>query len=261
MTSQITVKSTISTTVPAQTQTVVSHESSSAVAAIPSSAEIISAPAAPKTLTIYSSVVATITSCAADVTNCPASSTVKSTSFYAVGTTVSSESVPAVTGPSEVAPATTTPAVVPSSTQPMTTITYSSVMTVPATYTAGESQGAPVPSSSVTSTIHMTLTVPQVQFITATVNGKPSVGLSYPSAVPATTTSEAAATTPVAGAATPAVSAASSGFAPHSSTLASTYNTPALPTGSPISYTGAGAKVGGSFAGLALGAIAAIFVL
>ncbi|KEQ82674.1 hypothetical protein M438DRAFT_245367, partial [Aureobasidium pullulans EXF-150] len=106
-----------------------------AVAAIPSSAEITSAPAAPKTLTIYSSVVATITSCAADVTNCPASSTVKSTSFYAVGTTVSSESVPAVTGPSEVAPATTTPAVVPSSTQPMTTITYSSVMTVPATYT------------------------------------------------------------------------------------------------------------------------------
>ncbi|KAG9661550.1 hypothetical protein KCU64_g2493, partial [Aureobasidium melanogenum] len=265
ITSQITIKSTISTTVPAQTQTVVSPESSSADAVMPSSAAMTSAPAAPKTLTIYSSVVATITSCAPDVTNCPASSTIQTTSFYAVGTTVSEmPEVPAVT--SEAAPATTAPAV-SSSTQPMTTITYSSELVVPATYTAGESQGATIPNSKITSTIHRTLTVPQVQFITETVGGKPTVGLTYPSAVPATTTSEAAMpTSPVAGAATPAVSApagsaASSGFAPKSSTLASTYNIPAMPTGSPISYTGAGAKVGGSFAGLGLAAVAAIFVL
>lgn len=227
---------------------------------MPSSAAVTSAPAGPKTLTIYSSVVATITSCAPDVTNCPAT---QKTSFYAVGTTVSEVSnVPAVTGP-----ATTAPAVVASSsTQPMTTITYSSELVVPATYTAGESQGATIPNSKITSTIHKTLTVPQVQFITETVGGKPTVGLTYPSAVPATTTSEAMPTSPVAGAATPAVSApagsaASSGFAPKSSTLASTYNIPAMPTGSPISYTGAGAKVGGSFAGLGLAAVAAIFVL
>ncbi|KAH0134273.1 hypothetical protein KCU66_g1014, partial [Aureobasidium melanogenum] len=265
ITSQITIKSTISTTVPAQTQTVVSPESSSADAVMPSSAATTSAPAVPKTLTIYSSVVATITSCAPDVTNCPVSSTIQTTSFYAVGTTVSEmPEVPAVT--SEAAPATTAPAV-SSSTQPMTTITYSSELVVPATYTAGESQGATIPNSKITSTIHRTLTVPQVQFITETVGGKPTVGLTYPSAVPATTTSEAAMpTSPIAGAATPAVSApagsaASSGFAPKSSTLASTYNVPAMPTGSPISYTGAGAKVGGSFAGLGLAAVAAIFVL
>lgn len=263
ITSEITVKSTISTTVPAQTQTVVSPESSSAGAVMPSSAAVTSALAGPKTLTIYSSVVATITSCAPDVTNCPASSTMETTSFYAVGTTVSEvPNVPAVTGP-----ATTAPAVVSSSsTQPMTTITYSSELVVPATYTAGESQGATIPNSKITSTIHKTLTVPQVQFITETVGGKPTIGLTYPSAVPATTTAEAMPTSPVAGAATPAVSApagsaASSGFAPKSSTLASTYNIPAMPTGSPISYTGAGAKVGGSFAGLCLAAVAAIFVL
>ncbi|CAD0082375.1 unnamed protein product, partial [Aureobasidium vineae] len=260
ITSQITIKSTISTTVPAQTQTVVSPEFSSADAVMPSSAAVTSAPQAPKTLTIYSSVVVTITSCAPDVTNCPASSTIKSTSFYAVGTTVSE--APIVPGPSEVAPATTAPAVVSSSsTQPKTTITYSSELVVPCTYTAGESQGATIPNSMTTSTIHRTLTVPQVQFITSTVGGKPTVGLTYPSAVPATTTPEAMPTSSAADAATPAVSAASSGFAPKSSTLASTYNTPALPTGSPISYTGAGAKVGGSLAGLALAAVAAIFVL
>jgi hypothetical protein len=216
-------------------------------------------------LTIYSSVVATITSCAADVTDCPASSTVQSTSFYAVGTTTEAPVVPVITT-SEVAPATTTPAVVASSSQPMTTITYSSELVVPATYTAGESQGATIPNSKTTSTIHRTLTVPQVQFITATVSGKPTVGLTYPSAVPATTTAEAVPTSPIADAATPAVSApavsaASSGFAPGSSTLASTYNMPAKPTGSPISYTGAGAKVSGSFAAFAFAAVAAIFVL
>lgn len=265
ITSQITIKSTISTTVPAQTQTVVSPGSSSADAAMPSSPA--SAPAGPKTLTIYSSVVATITSCAADVTNCPASSTVQSTSFYAVGTTVSEvSSVPAITG-SEIAPATTAPAVAASiPVQPMTTITYSSELVVPATYTAGESQGATIPNSKITSTIHRTLTVPQVQFITATVGGKPTVGLTYPSAVPATTTAEAVPTSPIADAATPAVSApavsaASSGLAPKSSTLASTYSMPAQPTGSPISYTGAGAKVSGSFAAFAFAALAAIFVL
>ncbi|KAG9859448.1 hypothetical protein KCU98_g66, partial [Aureobasidium melanogenum] len=227
ITSQITIKSTISTTVPAQTQTVVSPESSSADAVMPSSAAMTSAPAAPKTLTIYSSVVATITSCAPDVTNCPASSTIQTTSFYAVGTTVSEmPEVPAVT--SEAAPATTAPAV-SSSTQPMTTITYSSELVVPATYTA-----EPSPSPRFSSSLRL-----------------------LAAAMP---------TSPVAGAATPAVSApagsaASSGFAPKSSTLASTYNIPAMPTGSPISYTGAGAKVGGSFAGLGLAAVAAIFVL
>ncbi|KEQ69571.1 hypothetical protein M436DRAFT_55636, partial [Aureobasidium namibiae CBS 147.97] len=253
------------TNCPAVTKTSLIATGSSADAAMPSSPA--SAPAGPKTLTIYSSVVATITSCAADVTNCPASSTVQSTSFYAVGTTVSEvSSVPAITG-SEIAPATTAPAVVASTPiQPMTTITYSSELVVPATYTAGESQGATIPESKITSTIHRTLTVPQVQFITATVGGKPTVGLTYPSAVPATTTPEAVPTSPIADAATPAVSApavsaASSGFAPKSSTLASTYNMPAKPTGSPISYTGAGAKVSGSFAAFAFAAVAAIFVL
>ncbi|KAK6005706.1 hypothetical protein QM012_007348 [Aureobasidium pullulans] len=261
ITSQITIKSTISTTVPAQTQTVVSPESSSADAVMPSSAAMTSAPAAPKTLTIYSSVVATITSCAPDVTNCPASSTIQTTSFYAVGTTVSEmPTIPAVTESSETAPTTIAPA------QPMTTITYSSELVVPATYTAGESQGAAIPNSKITSTIHKTLTVPQVQFITETVGGKPTIGLTYPSAVPAITTAQAMPASSAAGAASPAVSApavsaASSGFAPKSSTLASTYNVPAMPTGSPISYTGAGAKVGGSFVGLGLAAVAAIFVL
>jgi hypothetical protein len=81
ITSAVAIESTISTTVPAQTQTMVASGSSSVVDAA-------SVSAAPQTLTIYSTVVATITSCASDVTNCPASSTVVSTAVYAVGTTL-----------------------------------------------------------------------------------------------------------------------------------------------------------------------------
>ncbi|KAH0361434.1 hypothetical protein KCU65_g8715, partial [Aureobasidium melanogenum] len=249
-----------------------------------SPAETTSAPSVPKTVTLYSTKVDTITSCAADVTNCPASTLIIPTSTLVIGVpsgvthtgyTWTSAYSASVALPSDAVPSDiqtdaaqgSLTAIDSASTQPMTTIAYSSELVVPATYTAGESQGATIPNSKITSTIHRTLTVPQVQFVTETVSGKPTVGLTYPSIVPATATSAgslSASSAPIAVA--PAPTAFTSAFvALPNSTMHSVGPTgtgsygKTTPTYSPIQYTGAANKVG--VAGVAIFVAFAAFFL
>jgi len=225
-------------------------------------------PAEPSTLTYYSTSAVTITSCAADVTDCPASSTVVSeipVSYTVVETpTASSPASPeqvtsatASTGEvpapytSEV-PAATSPATAPAG--PSTVITYSSSVQVPCTYSTGESYGQEIPGSSTYATIDTTITVPQVVFVTSTITapgstGTISVGLAAgsPPAAPAYPTPTADA---VGGSAKPT---GSSGFG--------TSYVPS-PTSSPITpYEGSASVSRTSFAGLAVCAVAAFFVM
>jgi hypothetical protein len=226
------------------------------------------APAEPSTLTYYSTSIATITSCAADVTDCPASSTVVSeipVSYTVIETpTTSSEASPeqvtSATASSSAAPApytsevpaATSPATAPAG--PSTTITYCSSIQVPATYSTGESYGQEIPGSSTYATIDTTITVPQVQFVTSTITvpgstGTISVGLAAgsPPAAPAYPTPTADA---IGGSAKPT---GSSGFG--------TSYVPSS-TGSPITpYTGSASSARTSVAGLAIGAVLALFVM
>lgn len=232
------------------------------------SAPATTAPAQPSTLTYYSTSSVTITSCAADVTDCPASSTVVSevpVSYTVVETSPASSpaspeqatSATAPTGEAPVpytseAPAATNPA--PSGTCPSTTVSYSSSVQIPATYSTGESLGQEIPGSSTYITIDTTITVPQVQFVTSTITapgstGTISVGLAAgsPPAAPAypTPTADAAG-----GVAKPT---GSSGFG--------TSYVPSS-TGSPITpYTGSASITRGSIAGLAIGVVVAFLLI
>jgi hypothetical protein len=224
------------------------------------------------TLTYYSTSAVTITSCAEDVTDCPASSTVVSSSkipiSYSVITTPSAsspaspEQTTISTTPSAPAPAPYTsspsspsgpaPTTVPVPNGPSTIITYSSSMQVPATYTTGESLGAPIPGSTTYATIDTTITVPQVQFVTSTISvpgstSTISVGLAAgsPSEVPAYPTSTADSVGGIGGA------ASSSGF-----------GTSYVPgsTGSPVeSYEGGADGLRSGAIGLVVAAVAALF--
>lgn len=226
------------------------------------------APAEPSTLTHYSTSAVTITSCAADITDCPASSTVVSevpVPYTVVETPKASspaspEQVTSATAPTSEVPAPytseipvpTSPATAPAG--PSTTITYSSSIEVPATYSTGESYGQEIPGSSTYATIDTTITVPQVQFVTSTITapgstGTSSVGLAAgsPPAAPAYPTPTADS---VGGSAKPT---GSSGFG--------TSYVPS-PTGNQITpYTGSASVARTSFAGLAVCAVAAFFVM
>ena len=267
------------------------------------------------TSTVYSTVVSTITSCAPDVTDCPAASqtTAVVTSTVAISTTVcpvsaaetpasSSETspetpsskapvdTPASSSPagevpvpytseaptssspaspeqitsasspagevpapytSEV-PVATSPGTAPAG--PSTTITYSSSVQVPCTYSTGESYGQEIPGSSTYATIDTTITVPQVVFVTSTITAAGStntisVGLAAgsPPAAPAYPTPTADA---VGGSAKPT---GSSGFG--------TSYVPS-PTGIPVTPYEGGASVSRtSIASLAFCAVAAFFVM
>ncbi|GIZ37325.1 hypothetical protein CKM354_000077500 [Cercospora kikuchii] len=134
-----------------------------------------------KTVTEYSTIVATITSCGPEVKDCPAASTHLQTSTQPVATSV--ETSPETTGDSKPPPAV-----------PCTTITYSSELVIPATYSTGESQGATIPSSSCTTQYVTTVTVPQVQITTYTVTESGSThdvpGLGYETPPPAPSSTE-----------------------------------------------------------------------
>jgi hypothetical protein len=178
----------------------------------------------PSTITYYSTSAVTITSCAEDVTDCPSSSTIVSSSeipiSYSVITTPAASSpaspeqttistapegptseseTPAPTPYASITSAATAPAhTFPLPTGPSTIITYSSSIEVPASYTTGESLGQPIPGSTTFITIDTTITVPQVQFVTSTISvpgstSTISVGLAAgpPSEVPAYPTSTA----------------------------------------------------------------------
>ena len=81
-----------------------------------------------------------------------------------------------------------TPGASGAATVPQTTVTISTVVTVPATFSAGPSAGQQIPSSSVLSTVNTVVTVPQVAFTTATAAGPgatPSAGLAAGAPAPA----------------------------------------------------------------------------
>ncbi|KAI9699553.1 MAG: hypothetical protein M1820_007184 [Bogoriella megaspora] len=181
---------------------------------IPVSAGGSSAEAPPQPSTIYSTQEVTITSCAPEVTNCPASSTVVQTSTIPVSVVPVSAapSSPAISAPAGSAPAGSAPigsvpasagasipaAAPPAASAPVTTITVSTSVVVPCTYTTGASVGLPIPSSSTTSSIATTVTIPQVQFTSSTVTAAGTTSVSAglaagtPPSVPAGPTSEAA---------------------------------------------------------------------
>lgn len=242
-------------------------------------------PTKPSTITYYSTSAVTVTSCAADVADCPASSTVVSETQIPVSYSVVetpepsspaspeqsspaspehsapiSEAPPAPTGEaplpytSEV-PAATSPApTAPAATGPSTTITYSSSVEVPATYSTGESLGMEIPDSKTYITIDTTITVPQVIFTTSTI--------SVPGAEP-TTSVGLAAGSPSDAPAYPTPTADSVGGskgAAGSSGFGTTY-VPG-PTDSPITpYEGSASVARTGFAGVAVGALAAFFML
>ena len=174
--------------------------------------------------------------------------------------------------------AATTPVSTPAPSCPVTTLTYSSPVTIPATHSTGISSGLTIFASSITTSLVTTVTVPQVQFTTSTitVNGQTSkvTGLAAgaPSSVAATPTagaigasvSSSAAVTPAAGAAGTSAAAALPGYA---TTAGASFGTSFAPSAtrasssSVLPYTGAGVKLsGGSFAGLAVGAVVVLFL-
>ncbi|KAK4893829.1 hypothetical protein LTR27_007855 [Elasticomyces elasticus] len=220
---------------------------------------------APSTITFYSTQEVTVTSCGPEVTNCPASSTVVSATSIAVSTSVIIPTYSGVTAapssslvsPASDSSAATSPESTPAPPCPVTTLTYSSPVTIPATYSTGVSSGLTVANSSITTSLVTTVTVPQVVFTTQTVtaNGQTS------------TLTGLAAGGPSSAAATPTVGPVGASPPAYATTMASSFGTSFAPsatgTGSPIQpYTGAGVKLSSaSFAGLAMGAVAALFVL
>lgn len=201
-----------------------------------------------KTLTQYSTIVATVTSCGAGVSECPAAI---QTSTYAVTTAI--ETPPAYSsteGSPVTSPEITSPAAVP-----CTTITYSSSYVVPATGSV----------SSYTTSIVTTVTVPQVVITTYTITESGTTqtvpGLGYNP--PATSSSPAGYESPSAPAPAPYPTTSAPGpVGPgYTSGLGTTYIPPAASTSLAV-YEGAGAKLTGSeFAGVVFAAAAALFVL
>ncbi|KAF4552249.1 Hypothetical protein D9617_10g072300 [Elsinoe fawcettii] len=198
-----------------------------------------------KTITYKSTVDVTITSCAPTVTDCPAKSTV------VTNTVITTSSVVVPSSPAQQYPSNTGSAPAPYPTTanapsgpapsvPVTTIPYTSVVTIPQTYSTGAESGSP--SAPVYSTIATTLTVPYVSFSTAPVTPgqTPSVGLYQPIPNPnATPTGKA--TNPVPG-------------VPTGTGLYTTGRSPSATR--PVSYTGAADKhaVGYVAAAVAIGA-------
>ena len=217
----------------------------------------------PQTHTYWSTAEVTITSCGAEVTDCPASSTIvqtTSTPIVSVETTPASTpyspvtssagSPPAYGTPAESVPGYTAP---PAGTVPLTTVTFSSSVVVPETYTEGVSQGYEIPDSSYTTHLVTTITVPQVAMTTVTVteDGQEttSVGLGAGSPAPASATPTADS---VGGYPTGAYGTGSQGFG-------TMYVPNPTGTGAPIQQEGNSAsKVGSGLVGLVVGAFALV---
>jgi hypothetical protein len=148
---------------------------------------------------------------------------------------------------------------------PSTTITYSSSVQVPCTYSTGESYGQEIPGSSTYATIDTTITVPQVVFVTSTITAAGStntisVGLAAgsPPAAPAYTTPTAAPAYPTT---TPTADAVGGSPKPSGSSGFGTSYVPS-PTGMPVApYEGGASVARTSIAGLAVCAVAAFFVM
>lgn len=204
---------------------------------------------------------AIITACPSTVTPAPPAATPVESSPVTTAPPASTpvESSPITTAPPaqtpvESSPITTAPPAGP--TAPCTTITYSSSVVVPATHSTGVSIGQTISGSSYTTNLVTTVTVPQVQLTTNTITvsgtASASVGLGAgaPSAAPAYPTSSAG---PVGGSAPPAYGTT------FDTSFAATQTGGSYP--SIVPATGAGAKVGSSLSGLALGVVAVIAAL
>ncbi|KAK6440089.1 hypothetical protein LTR95_003694 [Oleoguttula sp. CCFEE 5521] len=181
-------------------------ENPAIITACPSSVTSVGVPAT--TYPPSSSEASPVTTSAVVETSSAAETTSALPPAYAPGT--SSTEVSPITATTSMAPSDTcTTSTTPASSAPdststttlITTLTYSSTITIPCTYTTGESLGFTIPSSSTTTLLETTITVPQVQFITSTVTvpgatTTMSVGLAAgsPSAAPAYTTTVATTT-------------------------------------------------------------------
>lgn len=241
-----------------------STESNTEGSPVTSSQPPAESPEKPTTLTYYSTSSVTITSCGAEVTDCPASSTIVSevpVSYTVVETAPSSSAASPEQGTSTNAPTSQAPAPytsqAPAATSPpcpSTTVSYSSSVQVPATYTTGESLGQEIPGSSTYVTIDTTITVPQVQFVTSTITAPGSTG---------TVSIGLAAGSPPAASAYPTSTADAAGGVAKptgSSGFGTSYVPP--PTGSPITpYTGSATIARTSIAGMAVGIVAAFLLM
>ncbi|THY03216.1 hypothetical protein D6D03_04535 [Aureobasidium pullulans] len=138
MTSQITVKSTVSTVI---THTAVVPQSSPVSPEQTTPASFAGHVAVPSTVTLYSTKEVTITSCAADVTNCPAKvsttlfpTAITVTSVWSRTQSTSAASSPAGSAPAGSAPAGSAPAgSAPAGSSPVSPETTSAPVTVPST--------------------------------------------------------------------------------------------------------------------------------
>lgn len=144
---------------------------------------------------------------------------------------------------------------------PVTTISFVQTVTVPCTYTNGESAGATIPSSSTTSVVSTHITVPQVAFQTntITVSGQPVVQTGLVQGTPAS-----ASATLTSAVATP-TGAVEGGYQTFSSIVIPPTTPVGTPAGTPVAtppaYTGAASSLKSAGSMVGAGLVAAIFML
>ena len=264
MTTQVTVKSTVSAVV---THTAVVAQSSpvSPVQSTPASVE--GHVAVPSTVTLYSTKQVTVVSCAADVTNCPAKSTAVSTTVFPTAITVSSvwsrvSSVPAASSPAGSAPAGSSPVSPETTSAPVTipsTMYYYSTAVVTVTSCAEGVENCPAKS-----TVVQTSVIPTAYSVTSVVSSSwtPIEYTSPAAGVPESSVPVVSAPAPVAPTSAPFVITNSTmmSVGPTGTGMVGTGSgSKATSTYSPSQYTGAANKVGA--AGLAGVAAFAAFLL
>ncbi|KAI5238382.1 hypothetical protein E4T43_07453 [Aureobasidium subglaciale] len=261
ITSKITVQSTVSAVI---THTASAPQSSPVSPEQTTPASFDGHVAVPSTVTLYSTKQVTITSCAADVTNCPARSTVVSTTLFPTAITVSSvwSRTSAVASASGSAPAGSSPVSPETTSAPITvasTMFYYSTAVVTVTSCAEGVENCPARS-----TVVQTSVIPTGYAVTSVISSAftPIEYTSPTAAVPESSAPAVSAPAPVAPTTAP--------FAVTNSTMMSVgpvgtgiigtgSGSKATSTYSPSQYTGAANKVGA--AGLAGVAAFAAFLI
>lgn len=275
MTSQVTIKSTVSTVV---THTAIVPQSSPVSPAQSTPASVEGHVAVPSTVTLYSTKQVTVTSCGAEVTNCPASSTIVSSTVFPTGITVSSvwsrvSSVPAASSPA--GPAGSSPAgpaaSSPAGSSPVSPETTSAPVTIPSTmfyYSTAvvtvTSCAEGVENCPAKSTVVQTSVIPTAYTVTSVVSSSwtPIEYTSSAAGVPENSAPAVSAPAPVVPTSAPFAvtnSTMMSVGAMGTGTVGTGSGSKATSTYSPSQYTGAANKVGA--AGLAGVAAFAAFLL
>ncbi|THZ84069.1 hypothetical protein D6C84_04455 [Aureobasidium pullulans] len=253
MTSQITVKSTVSTVI---THTAVVPQSSPVSPEQTTPASFAGHVAVPSTVTLYSTKQVTITSCAADVTNCPAKvsttlfpTAITVTSVWSRTQSISAASSPAGSAPAGSAPAGSAPAgSAPAGSSPVSPETTSVPVTIPSTmfyYSTAvvtvTSCAEGVENCPARSTVVKTSVVPTGYAVTSVISSAwtPEAYTSASAGVPEN--SAPVASVPVSSAPVAAVPTTAP-FAVNNSTMMSVG-----PTGTGIVGTGSGSKATSTF--------------